>query len=79
MHDKVLPGRSRTLLARLEALNSPQLEGWTLAGGTGLALLLGHRVSDDFDFFRSSRSMNRLYRASPQSLPLRHSSRRRGR
>ena len=52
MHDKVLPRRSRTLLARLGALNSPELEGWTLAGGTGLALQVGHRASDDFDFFR---------------------------
>jgi hypothetical protein len=52
MHDKVLPGRSRRLLARLEALNSPELEGWTLVGGTGLALQVGHRTSDDFDFIR---------------------------
>ncbi len=51
MHDKVLPRQSRELLARLEALNSPELEGWTLAGGTGLALQAGHRVSEDFDFF----------------------------
>jgi hypothetical protein len=29
------------------------LAGWTLAGGTGLALHLGHRASDDFDFFRT--------------------------
>lgn len=28
------------------------LEGWTLAGGTGLALQLGHRYSEDLDFFR---------------------------
>ena len=27
------------------------LRGWILAGGTGLALQLGHRVSRDFDFF----------------------------
>ncbi len=52
MHDKVLPRRSRTLLARLEALSSPEVEGWTLAGGTGLALQVGHRVSEDFDFFK---------------------------
>lgn len=52
MHDKVLPGRSRKLLARLEALNSPELEGWTLAGGTGLALQVGHRASEDFNFFK---------------------------
>ena len=63
MHDKVLPRRSRTLLARLEGLNSPELEGWTLAGGTGLALQVGHRVSEDFDFFRiGAMNVERLYR-----------------
>ncbi len=41
------------LLASLEALNAPELKGWTLAGGTGLALQLGHRTSEDFDFFRT--------------------------
>ena len=28
--------------------------GWTLAGGTGLALQLGHRLSEDLDFFRAA-------------------------
>jgi hypothetical protein len=28
-------------------------EGWTLAGGTGLALQLGHRISQDLNFFRA--------------------------
>lgn len=28
------------------------MSGWVLAGGTGLALQLGHRMSEDFDFFR---------------------------
>lgn len=53
MHAKALPGRSVELLDRLEKVESPALRGWTLAGGTGLALHLGHRVSDDFDFFRT--------------------------
>jgi len=30
------------------------LQGWTLAGGTGLAMHLGHRLSEDFDFFKTS-------------------------
>ncbi|HSL17483.1 MAG TPA: nucleotidyl transferase AbiEii/AbiGii toxin family protein [Methylomirabilota bacterium] len=55
MHDKVLPPGSRDLLAELESLSAPVLAGWTLAGGTGLALQLGHRVSDDFDLFRTDR------------------------
>ena len=63
MHEKVLPRGSRELLAKLESLSRPELEGWTLAGGTGLALQLGHRVSEDFDFFRSGVfSPDRLYR-----------------
>ncbi len=53
MHEKVLPRGSRDLLAKLESLKSLHLEGWTLAGGTGLALQMGHRISEDFDFFRT--------------------------
>jgi len=53
MHEKVLPQCSLGLLSELAKCRSPLLEGWILAGGTGLALHLGHRVSDDFDFFRT--------------------------
>jgi hypothetical protein len=53
MHEKVLSGRSLELLSKLAADTSPQLEGWTLAGGTGLAFRLGHRISEDLDFFRA--------------------------
>lgn len=55
MHEKVLPGQSVELLETLAQVESPALGGWTLAGGTGLALHLGHRVSEDFDFFRNDR------------------------
>lgn len=53
MHTKVLPKGSARVLAKLKGMESPALSGWTLAGGTGLALHLGHRVSEDFDFFRN--------------------------
>ena len=33
---------------------SPHLETFYLAGGSGLALQLGHRKSDDLDFFSDS-------------------------
>jgi len=33
-------------------LSLPQLQGWTLAGGTGLALQMGHRISGSLAFFR---------------------------
>jgi len=52
MHEKVLPRGSRELLAKLELLSLPQLQGWTLAGGTGLALQMGHRISGSLAFFR---------------------------
>ena len=64
MHEKVLPRGSRELLANLESLTAPELKGWTLAGGTGLALQLGHRASIDFDFFRTDRfSPDHLFRS----------------
>jgi len=53
MHEKVLPKGGRDLLARLQKTGSPLLKGWILAGGTGLALIIGHRKSEDFDFFRT--------------------------
>jgi hypothetical protein len=53
MHEKALPPASRELLAGIGAIPPECLQGWTLAGGTGLALRLGHRRSEDFDFFRN--------------------------
>lgn len=52
MHEKVLPKGSLDILKKSEKLASPDFQGWILAGGTGLALHLGHRTSEDFDFFR---------------------------
>ncbi|OIO90389.1 MAG: hypothetical protein AUJ92_18930 [Armatimonadetes bacterium CG2_30_59_28] len=49
----MLPRHTVELLRRLEDYACPLLSGWTLAGGTGLALRLGHRCSDDLDLFRS--------------------------
>lgn len=53
MHEKVPPQHSLELLNGLERDTSPLLAGWTLAGGTGLAFRLGHRQSDDLDWFRT--------------------------
>ena len=53
MHEKVMPKGSKAILDRLEGLYGSILKGWILAGGTGLALRIGHRVSEDFDFFRN--------------------------
>ena len=70
MHEKVLPESSLALLEGLGRLKSPALSGWTLAGETGLALHLGHRVSDDFDFFRNDGfDVPRLHAAFRQQGP----------
>ena len=52
MHEKVLSNNCLELLKSIESQNPSLLRGWVLAGGTGLALQLGHRISDDLDLFR---------------------------
>lgn len=49
MNPRVLPAGAWTVVRRLAALKLTS--DWWLAGGTGLALQLGHRVSIDLDFF----------------------------
>lgn len=49
MHLEVLPPQARRLCRKLVRL--PALLPFYLAGGTGLALHLGHRRSEDLDFF----------------------------
>ena len=46
----ILPESQRRLWPELDAVPSE----FVLYGGTGLALQIGHRVSEDFDFFSSS-------------------------
>jgi hypothetical protein len=46
----ILPQSQRALWPELDAVPA----GFVLYGGTALALQLGHRVSEDFDFFSSS-------------------------
>jgi hypothetical protein len=59
---EVLPPPQRALWREL----SGQLPGWTLYGGTALALRFGHRQSLDFDFFRfESFDSNALQSAYP--------------
>jgi hypothetical protein len=45
----ILPESQRLLWPALDAVPSE----FVLYGGTGLALHLGHRISEDFDFFSS--------------------------
>lgn len=51
MHPKVLSESGWRILRKL--IKEQALEAWTLAGGTGLALQIGHRYSEDLDFFRA--------------------------
>ncbi|MFW6089434.1 MAG: nucleotidyl transferase AbiEii/AbiGii toxin family protein [Gemmatimonadota bacterium] len=51
MHPKVLSDAGWQIVARLG--RAGLLDGWVLAGGTGLALQLGHRYSEDLDLFRA--------------------------
>lgn len=53
MHEETLPPGSRQTLDWLACQSAPALQGWMLAGGTGLALQIGHRISEDLDFFRT--------------------------
>ncbi len=48
-HMEILPPGSHEVLSEL--MRTLPLSQFYLAGGTGLALLLGHRLSRDFDFF----------------------------
>jgi len=50
MHPKTLSDAAWQLIRKLKKVDL--LEGWTLAGGTGLALQLGHRYSEALDLFR---------------------------
>jgi len=50
MHPKTLSDAAWQLIKKMKKVDL--LEGWTLAGGTGLALQLGHRYSEALDLFR---------------------------
>lgn len=53
LHDGILPAAQRDALRRLGP--AADGSGFYMAGGTALALQLGHRVSVDFDWFREER------------------------
>lgn len=47
MHQEVLKSKQKEIFKKLKNFSD-----FYLAGGTALALQIGHRISDDFDFFR---------------------------
>ncbi len=66
-HPEVIAGAA---LAALQTLNTAMaLDGFYLAGGTGLALQLGHRRSVDLDFFAPSGSDDQRSLTRVESLP----------
>lgn len=58
MFEKILPSKSKAVLKTI----APILNNYKfyLAGGTGLALQLGHRISNDFDFFANQEFDSRM-------------------
>ena len=52
MNPKVLPRHAWDVVRNLRDLHAEGV--WILAGGTGMALQLGHRVSLDLDFFKET-------------------------
>lgn len=51
MHPRVLSKQGWSTVRQVVAAGI--VDSWTLAGGTALALQLGHRYSEDLDFFRT--------------------------
>jgi predicted nucleotidyltransferase component of viral defense system len=52
MFERALPEKTKAVLIRLSPIITS--EGFYLGGGTGLALQIGHRLSEDLDFFNKS-------------------------
>ena len=52
MFEDALPEKVKAVLRKLTPI--AEIEGFYLAGGTALALQIGHRISEDLDFFRDS-------------------------
>jgi len=65
MFEEVLSGRAIEVVESL----SPHLDTFYLAGGTALALQLGHRRSDDINFYHVLRSLIFFEDAEQEPLP----------
>lgn len=68
MFEEALPPKSKIPLALLG--KSGLLKGTYLAGGTALALQIGHRVSIDFDFFTNKKFNGQLLLQKLVVLPV---------
>lgn len=68
MFEKVLSKNARSGLALLG--KSGLLKDAYLAGGTALALQIGHRISVDFDFFTQKKFREKIFVQKLSSLPI---------
>ena len=59
-HTDVLPRRTKKALDFLSAKKWLKNSPWYLAGGTALALQVGHRSSVDLDFFSPKKFNNNI-------------------
>ncbi len=59
-HFEALPSRTKSALESFSKMPLFNEEGWYLAGGTALALQVGHRQSVDLDFFTSKKEFDDL-------------------
>lgn len=66
--EAILPEKQRAVLARVGPAAAER--GFYLAGGTAVALRLGHRISVDFDWFTAGPSLDPLALAADLRRPL---------
>ena len=64
MHEKALTKEALALFPQFS-----RLEGFYLAGGTALALQIGHRISIDFDFFNEKELPTQLLQRIKNMFP----------
>ncbi|OGI20847.1 MAG: hypothetical protein A3B68_09970 [Candidatus Melainabacteria bacterium RIFCSPHIGHO2_02_FULL_34_12] len=64
MHQEALTNTGKLLLPYLSKIKS-----YYLAGGTAIALQIGHRISIDFDFFADKKIPSTLYSEVKKILP----------
>lgn len=58
LHTDVLPEQTREAFSRAVRLDVLPVDEWYLAGGTALALQVGHRSSEDLDFFTEKKNFD---------------------
>jgi len=68
-HLEILPEETRQALLTLARVSWLKNSSWYLAGGTALALVVGHRASVDLDFFTPEGSFSIASMTERLSMP----------